>query len=149
MSLLEWLGERRSPGPLGTVESGPPEPGNWHPGFIVVCGVIAAAMLSGAIGWLFSVIDSRGDFALSVFLVALYCALGYWINPRPDYSNVGLLGGVVDHPFKWSDDYNRWLVFLRILLWPGRFISVSLRDVVLVARGRRTLVLPPRDDRER
>lgn len=28
----------------------------------------------------------------------VYCFLSYWIVPRPDYSNMGLLGGLIDHP---------------------------------------------------
>ena len=112
---------------------------------IVLRGAIAAIMLAAAIAL---VVTERGlDRKAGYILIALgvYGAIGYWVSPRPNYQNVGFFGGVIDHPFRWSDDYNRTLGVLRILLWPGRFVSVSLRDLLRLARGKRTVVLPGGD----
>ncbi|HOX91741.1 MAG TPA: hypothetical protein PLC54_02380 [Spirochaetales bacterium] len=48
--------------------------------------------------------------------------------PRPNTKDLGMLGGLMDHPFKYTDDQNRDLLFLKIILWPGRFMSRSILD---------------------
>jgi hypothetical protein len=146
MSLLEWIGERRSPGPLGTIEHQEPDPGHWSPRIIVVRAVIAAVMLAAAIAWVVGAISSERDTGYALLALGIYCSIAYWVSPRPDYENVGLVGGVIDHPFRWSDDYNRLLVFVKVVLWPGRFVVVSIRDLLRLMRSRRTLVLPSRDE---
>jgi len=52
-----------------------------------------------------------------------YVVVGTLLRPEPDLSNVGLLGGLIDHPFRLSDDVNRFLIFLLVFLWPGRVIG--------------------------
>jgi hypothetical protein len=52
----------------------------------------------------------------------------------------------VNNPFRLSDNLNRWLIFARVALWPGRFVATSIRDLVRHARGERVMMLPPRDD---
>jgi hypothetical protein len=145
MSLFQWLGERSNPGPVGGIDSGAPEPGHWSPRVILLRGVVGVALLAGAVAWVISANDTVEGTAIALALVAAYCVASYWIAPQPDYSNVGFLGGVIDHPFRWSDDVNRLLAFLRVLLWPGRFVTASVRDLVQFYRGRRILVLPPRE----
>jgi len=63
------------------------------------------------------------------------------VRPQPDYSNTGLFG-FIDHPFRWSDDANRFLVFVRVLLFPGRIAAAAIRDVLAIALGRRRLRPP-------
>ena len=53
----------------------------------------------------------------------VYVVAGTLLRPKPDYSNVGWFGGLVDHPFRLSDDYNRFLIFLLLFLWPARVIG--------------------------
>lgn len=57
--------------------------------------------------------------------IALYSSAGYFILPDPDYTNVGWLGGLIDNPFRVSDDLNRMLLFIMILLMPGRLIATT------------------------
>lgn len=38
------------------------------------------------------------------------------------------LGGLIDHPFRYSDDINRLLIFLSLLLLPGRMVAMGLID---------------------
>ena len=70
--------------------------------------------------------------AIAAGLTLLYLVIAYLVHPQPDTSNIGWLGGLMDHPFRYSDDINRFLIFLVIALWPGRFVSESLVDVVLL-----------------
>jgi hypothetical protein len=52
-----------------------------------------------------------------------YVGLGTLLRPEPDMSNVGLFGGLLDHPFRISDDFNRFLVFLLLAFFPARIIG--------------------------
>lgn len=137
MSLLEWLGESRNPGPVGDVESGAPLP---TPGSARV--LYARAIIGGIIlvGGLYLATRSENRI-VGFMLLAVYLVLAYFVNVQPDYSNVGWLGGIIDHPFRWSDDMNRGLVFVKIALFPGRFAAMSVRDAIVRARGRRVIVL--------
>lgn len=54
-----------------------------------------------------------------------------FVHPYADTSNLGWLGGLVDDPFRWSDDWNRSMIFLKILLMPGRFVGRSFVNTVL------------------
>ena len=145
MSIFEWLGERNSPGPVGGVDHGDAEPSHWHPSVIVARGAVAVALLVGAIWWTVTASDSGENVAQILMVLAGYLAIAYWLMPRPNYENVGWAGGLIDHPFQWSDDVNRMLVAVKVVLWPGRFVTVGIRDLFRLTRGRRVLVLPPRD----
>ncbi len=53
-------------------------------------------------------------------------------------SNVGLLGGLIDNPFRYTDDLNRMLIVLFILMYPGRVISTTfIQTIVLFKRTGR------------
>ena len=62
--------------------------------------------------------------------------VAYFVNPKPDPSNVGWAGGLIDHPFRWSDDQNRMLLALNVVLLPGRLAVAGVRDVVRLAEQR-------------
>jgi hypothetical protein len=135
MSLLEWLGESYSPEPLGEVEigGGPRARARWA---VVVCFVLAAALLTA---WAYVVlyvwqVRSPEWLAINAGVVLAYLLLGYWVHPAPDMENLGMLGGLFDHPFRYSDDLNRHMLFLLIVLWPGRFISESIMDTFMLCR---------------
>jgi hypothetical protein len=144
MSLLEWLFER-TPAPVGTIESGPAPSRHWRPGVILFRGLVALALVTGVVTWL-ALTQRFTVTAAWLAGISFYCFVGYWIHPRPEMSNVGWLGGAVDHPFRYTDDVNRLLLLLFILLSPGRFVTVGIRDLFTFARGTRVIVLPPRDE---
>lgn len=66
---------------------------------------------------------------IGVGLSAAYLVAAYLLRPSPDYSNIGFLGGLIDHPFRYSDDINRFLMFLLAFLWPGRFVATAIMDI--------------------
>nr|WP_315024898.1 hypothetical protein [uncultured Aminipila sp.] len=66
------------------------------------------------------------ELLLFIVIMIVYSVAGYFIIPRPDYSNVGLLGGLINNPFRISDNINRMLVFILIILIPGRLISTTV-----------------------
>jgi hypothetical protein len=136
MGLLEWLGERENPGPTGLLHYGARARPARSRGVILVRLVLAAAALTG---WLAFVIVTLAEkrFEPAAWWVGgtlAYLLAGYHIHPEPDRENLGWWGGVIDHPLRWSDDVNRLLLLASIVLWPGRFVSESLRQSLSLLR---------------
>ncbi len=123
MSLFEWIGESISPGPTGSVDFGRRGRRQGSRAAVLACFVLAAALLGCWIYVLFAVMHA-GLLALAG--TAVYLLVAYVVHPRPELTNVGWLGGLFDHPFRYSDDVNRFLLFLVVVMWPGRFVAESL-----------------------
>ena len=77
--------------------------------------------------------------------VIIYGLVAYLVTVRPRLDNVGWAGGLIDRPFRWSDDVNRTLVFIGVVLGPGRFVTGSIRDLVRYSRGEGFMVFPRND----
>jgi len=58
----------------------------------------------------------------------IYVALAYLVDPQPNLEETGPLLGAVDDPYTRSDDVARFLIWLKCLLGPGRFIAESVLD---------------------
>jgi hypothetical protein len=144
MSLLEWIFERRNPGPIGTIEGSAPPPAG-RPRDIVIRGVIAIAIAIVVFIGIARLAHTPGDRLAALLAVIVYCLVAYWVAVRPRLDNMGWFGGFVDDPFRWSDDANRTLLFVGVLLGPGRFVTGSLRDLFAYWRGERVMILPPKD----
>ena len=130
MSIFEWLGESSNPGPVGRAEFGPRKRGD-QTRFTVLLRAFLSFVLIGAAIWLLA--EPMGIRGLSAYLYPslgflVYCLIAYFVHPEPDESNMGLIVGLFDHPFRYSDDHNRFLLFLMIFLMPGRFISEAAVD---------------------
>ncbi|MFI4875933.1 MAG: hypothetical protein ACIALR_11365 [Blastopirellula sp. JB062] len=100
---------------------------------LVTLKVIASLLLlaGGAYGLL--QIEQLPKSGLSRFAIVagvelIYVAIAFFIVPRPNDDDVGFLGGLINDPFRYSDNYNRSLRSWYLLLGPGRFISASLLD---------------------
>ena len=65
---------------------------------------------------------------LVLLSVAVYLIVAWFLRPRPDMSNLGHFGGLVDRPFDLSDDVNRFLLLMAAVLAPGRFVVHTLVD---------------------
>ena len=127
MGLLEYLVERRNRGPVGSVDVEPPEPSG---SYLVLRGLVAAASIAAWTWFLWSQVTTGTGLVLGVALSLAYLYVAYWLRPSPDVNNLGLWGTMIDHPFRFSDDVNRMLMFLYVFLWPGRFIAATVIDVL-------------------
>jgi hypothetical protein len=125
MSLFEWLGERQNPGPTGSIDVR--GEGRIHRislgwtlvRFTFTLGLFMTATLGVALATGYPL---YGAIAAGGFV--LYLVLGYFVRPDPDTSNLGWAGGLVDDPFRYSDDHNRFLLFLALALFPGYLLAM-------------------------
>jgi hypothetical protein len=128
MGLLEWLGESYDPGAVGDVTVGKRRRPPRSRAAVIARGLLALV----AVGWVtwFLLASKHASPLPALAVLAVYLVAGYFLHPEPDASNVGWFGGLFDHPFRWSDDFNRFLVFGLVILWPGRFVAESLVELV-------------------
>ena len=146
MSLLELFGEMINPGPVGDVDHTHPAPRGGSRGAVIARAVVSIAALGGVVWFFFDRTAPVVTLRNTLIALAVYVGVSALIDPQPDEENLGWAGGLFDNPFRWSDDMNRLLVLLIVLVWPGRFIFGSLRDLAWMLRGRHVIVLRPRDD---
>lgn len=67
-----------------------------------------------------------------------YIVIATVVHPEPDTTNLGWMNGMVDHPVRTSDDTNRMLLSLYLVLWPGRMIGASLLSLAALGSTPRT-----------
>ncbi|MGI6124808.1 MAG: hypothetical protein ACOYIG_11615 [Acetivibrionales bacterium] len=136
MGLFEFFGEHVNPGNVGHTEKIDPDQLNKDKVILILKSIVSVAIVIGAyiliFGWKFQL---KG-FLIYTGTVFAYCIVSYWIVPKPDYSNIGWLGGLMDHPFRYSDDLNRMLIFFLIILYPGRLISTTIYIWILLLRKK-------------
>jgi hypothetical protein len=72
---------------------------------------------------------SAAYIAAFVVIGGIYLALSYYIYPDPDLSDLGWFGGLMNNPFRYSDNINRQLLFLYVVLLPGRIALEALVDL--------------------
>ena len=58
----------------------------------------------------------------------MYVAAAYLVDPQPNLEDAGPLAGVIDDPYTRSDEVARFMMGLKCLLGPGRFIAESVLD---------------------
>lgn len=135
MSIIEYLFERKNPGKVGSIQK------NTEPiKMVSVLVLIFRILVSAAIvfGVFYVTVGSDLTIVNTVIITTIlfvYCLISYCFIPRPDTSNMGLLGGLVDHPFKYTDDINRTLFGLSIIMYPGRFISKTVIQTFVILRN--------------
>ena len=131
MSIQEWLARNSEPSPFGGVDVGARPrlpPSRAETVFLaIVSGVLLAGW--GYLAW--RICGGRFDQWLVWMLVTpLYLAAGYFIHPDPNPDNLGWFGGLMNNPFRISDNVNRGLLALVVFLWPGRFVAESLMSLL-------------------
>ena len=62
---------------------------------------------------------------VNAFLI-IYLLVASFIRIKPDYDNLGWVPFLINNPFRFSDNINRFLVVLEILFMPGKYISKSI-----------------------
>lgn len=140
MSLLEWLFESVNPGPVGEVKMGGNDPDDgskpprrWLVYLATVLGLLLAAFI---IYWIFQIQPAHKIEVLLVrlCLFAAYIVASHFIQSTPETSNMGWAGGLIDNPFRISDDFNRWLLIFSLVLLPGKLIAFALIMTWLLIR---------------
>lgn len=130
MSLIEWLFESQNPGSAGSIEQQNKKPNSLPPPTLVVIFFLIAICFLGIplymVHFPYHFAERWGLYLGILAGEIIYLILGFFVKAQPDTSNVGWLGGLIDNPFRISDDFNRFLFFLKIILLPGRLISVAI-----------------------
>jgi hypothetical protein len=62
-------------------------------------------------------------------VMLIYVGIAFFVRPEPNGDNMGIVGGLCNDPFQYSDNINRWLWQLHCTLGPGRFAAETLLDV--------------------
>jgi hypothetical protein len=138
---------------MSTVSFGPPERQPRTAARKAIRFVIACAMLALAAYAVYGtglVAATRPRLWIGAGALAIYLLAAYYVDLEPDYENLGCsFGGRhsnrlpifgwlrFDDPFQWSDDVSREFLFYRLLLSPGRFISIALTDPLFPESRRR------------
>ena len=75
--------------------------------------------------------------AIACAVFAGYCVAAYFLRVRPNHDEMGMAGGIVDNPLRFSDGMNRGLVQLTLFLAIGRLVSCGFVDGLrLITRGQ-------------
>ncbi len=128
MGLFEIFGESFNPGNVGGIEKNKAIKKAQNIRLLILKSILSMGIIFGVSFLIFrDGIDIAGIF-IYISVMFIYCIFGYLIIPKPDYENIGWLGGLMDHPFRFSDDLNRMLIFLSIVLYPGRFIATTVMN---------------------
>ena len=124
MSLFEWLREEdRAPRSNGIV---------------LLCFLITIILIGVIYYFVFKDFQfNLKNFGITTGAIILYSLVAYFIRPEPDTEDMGLLGGMVDNPFSYSDDTNRFLMFLKIVFMPGCFFTEATINMFLLLRNKR------------
>lgn len=146
MSWLEWIGESLDPGERGTIEvGGDARPSGASGPQVLLQLLLAGGLVAGGLWLVFGplgVARSPENVRNAALALGCYLGLAWLIHPRPDRSNLGWCGGLVDDPFRCSDDWNRGLLWLALLLMPGRFVAECLVDAIIWPLGGRAARAP-------
>lgn len=129
---------------MGTFILGPPDRPQWTAGaktirFALACALLALAAYDLYGTGLVAVTPSKPWIGAGV--LAAYLLVAYFVDLEPDYENLGcflarghsgrlpILGWLrIDDTFQWSDGVAREFLFYRLLLSPGRFVTIALTD---------------------
>lgn len=138
MGLFEWLWERNQRNRTGHIDTYEQKKmPNTSNGRIAFNFILAVILLTLPFLWVNqSIFAIPGKYLLILALEAIYIFAGYYVNPQPDSDNYGWAGGLIDNPFRISDDINRLLLFLRIILFPGRMFGVFILQFITMLKQR-------------
>ncbi len=127
MGIFEIIGELINPGSIGKLGFNDNE-NHVRQKFIPIRFIISMVII-GIIEYLFlselNYLDFSYILKINVFLI-IYLLISYIINIKPEYGNLGWVPFLINNPFRFSDNINRFLLILKILFMPGKYISRSV-----------------------
>jgi hypothetical protein len=131
MSLLGWIAEARGDETPDSGASDVPERRPRSQRVVEGRGAFAISLVATVVLFIVLLADGMVEMLGGILGLAIYLCLGYVFRPKPNLENLGWFGGLMDNPFRLSDGYNRFLVWLFVLFLPGRFVSTSIVDLFL------------------
>jgi hypothetical protein len=129
--MYEFLGEQIDPKNVGTIEINTEYHAPRKPVWLVLLKLFGLLVMlpvgyALVIPWL--PMPAWQSIVAASGILLIYIGLAFFIRPEPDTENLGWGGGLIDDPFHYSDDLNRWLVLLYCVLGPGRFAAETVLD---------------------
>jgi hypothetical protein len=127
----------RNPGRVDTFERDPRAHRGPHPVWTVLrFGLTCAAFIAVPLFGVFGAASPDPVHGLYAFVgLIVYAILCTAYRPEPDLTDLGWFGGLVDAPFRSSDDRNRMLLVLLLVTAPGRFLGTSVLDMFHLVAG--------------
>lgn len=137
LDIFSIVGEIIDPGSVGTIEAAAPEIQSRPRTTIIVHFTFALGLfLAIVVGLCLWNWGHWGWLAFWLIILAIYLFAAHYLTPTPDYDNMGWCGGWLDNMFRFSDDLNWYLWILKIVLMPGAFLTVGMRDGFLLMTGQ-------------
>lgn len=135
MSLFEFFGETVNPGEMGSIK---PSDKRYKPKnvWIIILGIISLSLTIAFSVFVIQKSSSIDSMLISFLFSFLYLILAFRIQFRIPQNNIGWFGTPIDNPFRISDDYNRVLLLLQVILLPGKLISTSLFNLFTFLRRK-------------
>lgn len=133
MNLFEFLEEYLNPKNIGEISKEYP-PIKKQPKFNIYIHFVISIIL--LIGYYYLGLKNDEQFYLkkiciiSILLIS-YLAIAFNYKIKPNFNNIGLFGTPINDPFKFSDNINRYNIFLELFLIPRRYISSSIVNFIL------------------
>ena len=128
MGIFEIIGELINPGAIGTIDV-ENKPDNSKQKFIIARFVVSLILIGLVEYWLFTKTVygiSLGYMMKANGALAIYLLIGYFIQVKPNYDNLGWIPFIINNPFRFSDNINRLLVLLMVLFIPGKYVANSI-----------------------
>ena len=134
MGIFEIIGELIHPGPVGKIDFNDKEhkvrqkfiPLRFAISMIII-GIFEYLLLFKT-GY-YS--DLNHILKVNSFLI-IYLLIAHFIRIKPDYDNLGWVPFLINNPFRFSDNINRFLVILNVLFMPGKYISKSIASIMFL-----------------
>ena len=143
----EYTHEHASRDAVGTIEINDQYVTRRKPAWLVLLKLTGlAVMVAVAVGLAYpslrQMLPPLQSAAVIAGVILIYSGVAFFFRPEPNTDNLGYCGGGMNDPTKISDDINRGLRDLHMLLGPGRFASETLLDLCVllgIASGQEVL----------
>lgn len=148
MSFYEYWCEQYDPQPIGSVELNTEHVAQ-RSEWVVFFKLIAAMLMAAGLFWLpfhFLPLTGWHSVVVAAGIALIYVGLAFFFIPEANTDNLGWMGGMVDDPFHYSDDWNRSLMFFNAVLGPGRFIAGTMLDVACLMGVTKSDPIPMSDE---
>ena len=140
MSLFEWLFESPNPRPDESMGPQTSRTKNQPPILIILYLLLAISALG--IPFYLANFPTNWQQNWGLYLgiwsgEIIYLILGFFVQPEPDTEDMGWFGGLINNPFRITDNFNRFLLFLKLLLLPGRLVAQAIMNFInLIANSQ-------------